>query len=289
MSWVFPAIMAGGSILGSLATKGGSKKQEERTGITYAQRWSPQQRLLFRAISDQINRAAGGQSEYPTTAAPPAPRSPAGSVPTQPGEQSYQDMIRQIAEGRAGQGVPLYDIGPEFAEQYFEESIKPLYMKEWKDVTLPSIERAYAGPNFYSSARQEATRKGGQDLALELASKKANLVYGEELNRRQAIDQAFDRQMGVAREEKAVGEQQRAIEEGKVMENLNRWFMGEEVDGEYNPLNNPAMQYAFSLLGIDPYIWSTQTYGKSEQRGDPFGQFAGGAGQAIMNYFMNKG
>ena len=73
------------------------------------------------------------------------------------------------------------------------------------------------------------------------------------------------------------------------MENLNRGFMGEEVDGEYNPLNNPAMQYAFSLLGIDPYVWNVNTTQQSEQRGDPFGQFTDAAGQAIMNYFMNKG
>lgn len=197
----------------------------------------------------------------------PAPKAPGMSVDRTPEEQSFFDWAGGLVKSRAMQtmrsGEVPYEVGPEFAEQFFEESVKPAYMKEFEDVTIPGIRSAYAGPGYYGSARMGAEGKASSDLGMQLASKRAELLYGEEIAKRGAIESAYGRVLGA---EEATGEAtgragelSRTIAQERVMEQLNRFLMGEEVEGEYQPAYNPNVNLVLSLLGISPYTFGTET------------------------------
>lgn len=235
----------------------------EETKTVKHERWDPGQLQVWQNLLNLVQSRTGQ----------PAPTSPNMYVPTTGQEQRYFGMVDQLAQSRAASGQPLYDVGPEWARNYYEKAIKPAYMEEWKDVTLPAIERAYAGPGFYSSARQEATTEAGEDLGRVLAGKRAELEYGEELARREAIDRAFQQQQQVIGTQQQAGQYERGIKQEEVMSDLQKFLMGERVQTgtdrqgrpQYseNPLNNPAIAMALQLLGLDRYVWGQESTGAS--------------------------
>jgi len=219
--------------------------------------WNPEQQRMFQQLYSSVMRQAGS-GEVPT--------SPNMFVPRTEEDTQYFDWVNSLAGSRAAAGKPLYDVGPEWAENYYEQSIKPGYMKEWEDVARPGIQRAYAGPGFYSSARMEQEAEGSQDLAMELASRKAGLIYGEEKERRSALDKAFGHQMQAGQAMGQAGQYARAIEQERVMSDLQKFLMGERVEtspGVYSqqPLNSQAMQQIMQLLGLSPHSYGTETTG----------------------------
>lgn len=250
---------------------------EEETKIKQLATMTPEQYKLL----EQLIATAGQAGE-------PAPTFPGELfLPATAEEQNYLDWARSEAIRKMAQGEVPYEVGPEYAEKYFEEAIRPIYQREWEETILPGIREAYAGPGYWSSARAEAERKGGRDYFMELAAKKAGLVYGEEQARRQAIESAMGRVLPTGQAMGEAGAYSRAIGQEEIMADLSRWLMGEEVEGAYNPFYSPAMTYAYNLLGIQPYAYGTETTAQGPGLG--YGiltGLAGGAGSALASYFL---
>lgn len=213
----------------------------------------------------------------PTTTAPPM------SVPATPEEQSYLTWAKSDALQKMMSGELPYNVGPEYAEQYFEQAIRPIYQREYEENLLPQIQENYAGPRFHGSARTEALSDAARNYAMDLASKKAELIYGEELARRNALESAMGRVLPAGEAMGSAGAYSRMVEEQKVMEDLQRYFMGEDVGTGANPLYNPAMAWAFNLLGLQPFTYGEQTDAQGE------GLFPGmlkGASQGFLSTYF---
>jgi len=140
-------------------------------------------------------------------------------------------------------------------------------MREWREVAEPAIREAFAGPGYWGSARAEATRKAAEDLATTLAARRAELMYGEELARRQALESAAAReaQYGVpyaAAEAELLGtagQYARMIEEQRALADLQRWLMGETVEGVTPYQYSPFLQLALQYLGLTPYVYGQES------------------------------
>jgi len=244
--------------------------------------WAPGQQAAFETLWPILKKGVAG----------PAPRYPGEMyVPRTEEEEAYLGYTtgegmeaRRAALGQILSGRVPYEMGPEWAEKYFEEGIRPIAMREWGEVTEPMIREAYAGPGYWGSARAGAQVKGAERLAEELTSAKAGLMYGEEQAMRAAREAALGRQAqfgfpAAAAESGIMGtaaQYSRMIDQEKVMADLQRWLMGEEVDGAYAPQYNPFIQLVFQLLGLDPYALGQRE--KASSWG--FGLGVGGLGGA---------
>jgi len=255
-------------VLGDMAVAGapalftsvfGGGESTSKTTQTPASQWSQGQLALMKKLSQvSLDQAGGAAPSYPGQM----------SVPTLPSEQKYlnqaatwqpwsesataQGTTRQQALDRALNQVP-YDVGPEYAEQFFKESIYNPALKTFTEETLPLLKEQYA-KNFWSGAREDSSRKAITDFGLGMASQRADLMYKEEQAKRTAIETARVQSETEGRNYletlRTAGETERGVEESRVMGELQRWLMGEEVDGVYSPMYNPAMQMALQILGI---------------------------------------
>lgn len=255
---------------------GGGKSESKTVQIPTL---TPEQQALMTSLVGKISTGLAG----------PQPKAPAMSVPQTGQEGTYFNWINNLSNQKALQnllsGQPGYEIGPEWANQYFEQSVRPTYMKEYQETALPALRTAYSGPGYWGSARAGAEAKAGSDLAYNLAKSRSELMYGEEQAKRQAIDTAYGRVPGAQQlyggQLKEAGEYSRTIEQEKVAEDLQRFLMGEEVGGSYNPAYNPNVALAMAVLGIKPYAIGTESTTQGAGLGYGFLQsLAKGAGLA---------
>jgi hypothetical protein len=228
--------------------------------------WSPQQQAIASTLGSTIQR---GLTE-------PVPAYPGRLyVPRLPEEEAYLSrtpaLAEQVAAMRARLGQPAYAITPETTEQYYQQAIRAPALREWQEVVEPTIREAYAGPGYWGSARAQAQTKGAEELATELGRQRATLYYQDELARRQAAEAAAQREatygvpyataeaelMGTA------GQYARMIEEQKALADLQRWLMGETVEGVTPYQYSPFLQLAFQYLGLSPYAYGQKTESKS--------------------------
>jgi len=196
-------------------------------------------------------------------------------IPRTPEESAYFQQVpsiaEQIAQARVRLGQPAYEVTPETTEQYYQQAIRAPMMKEWREIAEPAIREAYAGPGYWGSARAEAQAKGAETLATELGSKRAELYYQDELARRQALESAAGREAtyalpyatGQAEMLGTAGQYARMIDQEQALAGLQRWLMGETVEGVAPTQYNPFMQLAFQLLGLSPYEYGQKTESKS--------------------------
>lgn len=235
--------------------------------------FTPEQRKMFDEMIQQAYQGIQG----------PAPSYPGElSIHQTPEQQAYFDWARSDAVKKVSQGQPLYEVGPEFAQQYFEEAIRPMYEHEWETTIQPGIRESYAGPTYHGSARAEAERKAATEMGLQMAAQKGGLTYGEELARRQAIESAMGMMPQMSQAMAGPAQMSREMEEDRTMADLSRWLSGEEVQGVYNPMYNPALMMAYNLLGVSP--WQLGQQGKSQGPGLGYGVItglAGGTGDAL--------
>ena len=182
---------------------------------------------------------------------------PAMSVPTTEAEQSWLDWVNNLYSTPLAQGTVPYETGTQYAENYYNDVIRPSMLKEYNEVVAPEIKSAYAGPGFYGSARQNAQVTSAEELAYNLAQAKNELIYKEVQSEREALQAAQDRQLQFSTIGQGAGELTRSIEQEAVLENLQRYLMGETVNGQSNIAYNPATTLALNLLGIQPYGYAT--------------------------------
>lgn len=170
-------------------------------------------------------------------------------------EAAKNQVVREQAIQNAISGKPGYDINPEVTKQYWAQTMEPYYDKQER-----ALKEQY-GTGYFS---------GGRDIALgEFESGKsaayAALQYQDEIARRQAIENALNRQAQVApgawTSNEALmqtsGTLARDIAEKQVASDYMRWLSGEPVEGVVNQAYNPYQTLAMQILGISPYVYQT--------------------------------
>lgn len=239
----------------------GGSSQSSSSKPTRVPLWTKQQKEIARELAPIIRTGLQG----------PAPTYPKELYVEQtPLEQQYlttmgslpqdyaaaSEAIKQVMSGK----IP-YEIGPEFAEKFYQEAIRPTALREFQDIYLPQLKESFAGPGYWGSARALAESKAAYDLAQDLAARRAALMYQEELARRQAAEAAAQRQaqasmamypqtIGAMQE---AGAYQRGIEQERVLADFQRWLMGEQVEGASPMMYNPYIQIALDFLGLRPF------------------------------------
>jgi len=224
--------------------------------------WAPEQYAVMTPLAAAIRRGIEQ----------PVPTYPGQMyVPRTPEESAYFQQVpgiaEQIAQARTRLGQPAYEVTPETTEQYYQQAIKAPMMKEWREIAEPAIREAYTGPGYWGSARAEAQARGAETLATELGSKRAELSYQDEMARRQALESAAGREAtyalpyatGQAEMLGTAGAYARGVEQERSLADLNRWLMGETVEGVSPTQYNPFVQLAFQLLGLSPYEYGQRT------------------------------
>lgn len=239
-------------------------KEKARTEPTRTEVWAPEQQALFKMLAPIIQK---GLTE-------PVAKYPGQMfVPKTPEEEAYLGRVpglaEQIAAARGRLRQPAYEITPETTEQYYQEAIRAPAMREWGETVEPLIREAYAGPGYWGSARAGAQVRGAEELATTLGKQRAELYYADEMAKRTAAEAAAGREAtyglpyaaGEAEMLGTAGAYARQVEQEKVLADLQRWLMGEEIEGVSMEAYSPYMQLAFQLLGLSPYVVSTS--GKS--------------------------
>lgn len=239
-----------------------------------------------------------GGYEWVPTGESGVPRYPGNLfVPETEEEAAYlgreSNLASDLARMRAGMEAtmanlsrPAYDISPETTEQYYQDVIRAPAMQEYEQIVAPQIKEAFVGPGYWGSARAEAQQAGAERLATSLSAQRANLYYADEMAKREAAESAAARAAGYAPtmaqfdylgsmglEEaaeltgKSRAELSRQIEQERVAGELQRWLMGETVDGVTPSQYNPYIQLVFQALGLSPYVVAANTVSSGSQFG----------------------
>lgn len=259
---------------------GGESKTE-----TSVQSFSP----YTEAQQEIINKLAKGYSNV----GEPAPSYPGQlSVPTTGQEQQYFDFVNGLSGNKAVQqalkGEVPYETGTDYASTYFEENVRPEMKREWDEIVFPQLRESYAGTGYWGTPRAKAEVKSATDLAQRLSEAKAELMYKEEQADRAAKDTALSRATEfnpvVGQMYGQAGELARNIEQEKLVGDLQRWLMGEEVDGKHIQEYTPEFAGALAILGIQPYQPVTSTTSTTTGPGlgyQMLSSFAGATGKAL--------
>lgn len=215
--------------------------------------WNKGQKKLFKALAPQfLQGLTEGATNYPKQM----------FVPTTSEEQTYFDTIPQLASElgayRANLSKPAYEINANTTEQYYQKAIRDPALKEFANTTLPTINEAYSGPGYWGSARAQAIATGIGDVEANLATQRAELYYNDELSRRSSLEAAAQREAqfgAVAIGQEAdmlgtAGQYARSIAQEEVTADLQRWLMGDTVDGVRANEYNPYITLALQALGI---------------------------------------
>ena len=251
-----------------------------KSKVVQTPNWNPQQQQTFGDLYGQIQKQGMG----------PAPTSPDAFVPRTAEDQQYLDYANSQAVRNMATGVVPYEVGPEYANQYFEQAIRPIAMREWNETTRPGIEEAYAGSTFNSTGRLDAITKATEKFGEGLTAQKAGLIYNEEMAKRKAIESAQGRISEGQRLSGSAATYARAIETERVMNSVQKYLMGEEVNGNYNAAYNPMVTLAFNLLGLKPFTSNVET--KSEGAGfgySALGSVVGGFTSPLGGSMFNSG
>lgn len=224
----------------------------------------------------------------------PAPAAPRMYVPRTPEEGSYFSFVQGLGRNQGLQkllkGEPAYQVNPEATRRFFEEGIRPAAVREWSRTVLPQIQEAYAGPGFYGSSRARAVTRSVEDLGSKLNETYANLLYQDEQARREALDRAMARvPEGVrtyAEQAGSAGQLARSIEQERVAADLQRFLMGQQVEGSgFSPYYHPAVNLALNLLGLRPYTYAIE----GTERGPGLGySLLSGMGRGLGTVIANS-
>lgn len=255
-------------LFGGLKDFFGGGKTKSKTDVQRVDWWNPEQQQMFKSLFDQFNKQGFG----------PSSRAPQMWLPRTQEEENYFNMSRSQAVQNMAQGIVPYEVGPEYARQYWKRGMEPIYDRAWKKDINPAIQEQYAGSTFNSTGRDTAVTEAATDFGLEKARSKQELIYGEELAKRQAIENAYGR---IATGQQLSGEAakySREIGQEQLMDQLQRYLMGEEVDGQSNMAYNPMVTMAFNLLGLQPWGYSGVNRSEGQGPGLGYGLFSGMAG-----------
>lgn len=219
--------------------------------------YTPEQQAMLKKLTDI---ASGGLGQ-------PSPSMPSLYTPQTGQEDTYFSWVNSLGRQKGLQnvlsGTPGYEINPETTDKYFEESVRPGYMREFQETVLPTLRTSFSGPGYYGSARMGQEAKAGSDLAYKLASARAELGYKDEEARRESIDKAYERIRPATETMTDIygtaGQYTRAMGQEQAADKITRFLRGEMVDGQYDPTASPNIQLAMALLGFSPYGYGSNT------------------------------
>ncbi len=237
--------------------------------------WTPEQKALFQKYLGMAQ--GGGVTAYPG----------ATSVGRTAEDQNYfnavggsSDKYRQEALqsilGQSGQ------IDPAQREKYYQEAFYNPAMLEYQQKILPQTMEAASGAGFHSSDTLRSMQEAGTGLETNLAAKRAELLWQDILNQREAGGKAYE--MGETARTQRMGElgtagaYARQIGQEDIAGNLSRWLSGEEVGGKSNAYADPSVQLGLTLLGLSPYGYGSNT--NASGAGAGYGLLTG-AGSAL--------
>jgi hypothetical protein len=230
---------------------------------------APPEIIGYETTYEEIPGAQTGVPAYPGQMyVPKTPEEEAylQAVQTQMGAYTGALPTRQAALQQVLSGQVPYQVGPEWAEQYYEQAIKAPALQEWREIAEPAIREAFAGPGYWGTARATEQARGAETLATQLGAQRASLMYQEELARRQAQEAAAQRQLtglqypvtpALPAEAQTAATLSRQIEQERVLGDLQRWLAGETVQGVSPIQYNPWIQLAFQALGLSPLAIGT--------------------------------
>jgi hypothetical protein len=158
-------------------------------------------------------------------------------------------------------GKPAYQIDPSITERYFNESIRPIMMREFEDVVKPAVAEQFSGTGYWGSERARKMVDATERFSENLAATKSQLVYADEMARRQSLESAAGRQAAAAgpayeamlSDVGNAGRYARQVKEQQTLSDLQRWFSGETIDGKRGKQYSPFVQLAMQYLGLHPF------------------------------------
>ena len=215
--------------------------------------------------------------------APPSPWTTQGiqALADYGGAQGQYLPMQQAAYSGFLAGRPSTQITPETTEQYYQDVIKGPALREWRDVVNPSIREAYGGPGtFWTSARAGAEAGGAERLGEGLRGARGELMYADEMARRQMAEAASQRQFAAMQmmspeDQEAIRKSQALIQAGGMQQQIEQQRIDQEMMQwlGYHPSFAPILQAALGYLGIQ----MQGTY--FEPQPGLLGQMANAAGQ----------
>jgi len=264
-----------GPLAQCISVGGGEERSEQR--LKKVPVWNEGQEktfdLLYKAINQGFNR---GTPKYPGQMY--VPQTDLESKYLQGNNMGLADNIartRTLGEAswkRAGDAA--YELNPEVSAEYFNSTIRDPMMHEFRDTHEPLIREMFGDSNYYSSARTNAQTELASNLARDLAGKRADIMYQDEIARRGALESAAEREAtiapqmaGILNQSDLMGAQfaeqmaadragySRTIENEKMLGELQQWMMEQDS-------NNPYTQMMFQILGLQPNVVGTE--GESE-------------------------
>jgi hypothetical protein len=255
----------------SFGSSGSSGSQSSFSMPVQLSMWNPQQSRIANALYGYVNPNQPVES-YPRLM----------YVPELERESQYFDLANRTAgqyDPRSQallntlSGKPAYQIDPSITERYFENSIRPIMMREFEDVTKPAIAEQFAGPGYWSRARADKMVDASERFSENLAATKAQLTYADEMARRQSLESAAGRQAasagqayeGMMSDVGVAGNYARHIKEQQTLSDLQRWFSGETIDGKRGRQYSPFIQLALQYLGLQPYTYGMMSSSSGSQ------------------------
>lgn len=176
-------LTGGASILGGLGSLFSNSSLTQQP-VTQASTMTPEQQAALAELLPQLmQQYQAGSSNYIG--------GPSYQLTEAPTNQYANQMGSALT--RALSGESAYEITPEITEQYYQDVIYNPAMTEYENVTRPGMLESLG--SLHSGSRANLERTSRQDLAQNLSSQRANLYYQDELARRQAAENAANRQI----------------------------------------------------------------------------------------------
>lgn len=213
--------------------------------------WNAEQQQLFGQLAQMLQQ---GMSSY-------TPYTGSYSTPLTSEETSYLDWVadsgtRQAALESILSGQPSYDLSDEAAEN-LANARRDYYLREFKETTLPGVAEAYAG--LRGTAAATAKSKASQDLATQIASERAELMYDVDVRKQELAESAAQRQAqyGLSSAATEAGIQSSAAEmasaqaDEELAAQLQTWI-------DQQGFSNPYIQLMFQALGLTPYTIASE-------------------------------
>jgi hypothetical protein len=206
---------------------------------------TPEQQEVYNQLLQQLSTAQAPnfvqQPSWDITEAPTYTGYTPQYQVTQAPSWENQGMMNQALQS-ALSGKPAYEITPETTEQYYQDVIYEPAMTEYERTTRPGMLESLG--SLHGSTRANLERTSRQDLAQQLRGERSSLYYQDEQARRQALENAAQRQLGGI----TAGTQMRA-------QDINQWQIANQLGLSQDQLKS---QFGLGLYGQQADIWQAQ-------------------------------
>lgn len=200
-----------------------------------------------------------------------------------PGQVNVQPAINQMMSGQ-----PAYQIDPATSQQFYQSAVVNPAQSRFQD-TLQGIDHRYGARFGRAGSQLENAYRSGERMNTELAGIQGDLVYRDEMARRQAAENAMSRmgqgaQLGMAQNQLVGSEQRQNLGMLAGLGAAERGIQGQQNAEQYNkwqmaqPYNNPW--YGLAQLALTPEP-TTTTQQPGVLGGALQGAMAGGAAGGI--------